>query len=93
MYNESIKFCKEIFLMNVDVWFFKQSKAVQILLLCIPVCGWVIDALVRWSIYLKKQTTKNLVMAIVVTVLFYWWVPTVFDAIWYGVNGTLFFQE
>ncbi len=79
--------------MNVDVWFFKQNKAVQIVLLCIPFVGWIVDALVRWSIFTKKDTTTNLVMAIVVTLIGGLWVVTIFDAIWYAINGTLFFQE
>lgn len=79
--------------MNVDTWFFNLSKPLQIVLLCIPFVGWIVDALVRWSIYIKKNTTTNLVMAIVITLIGESWIVTLFDGIWYAVQGSLFFQE
>lgn len=40
------------------VWFNKQSRLVQILLLLIPGVNWVVEILIRWSAFLH---TKSLV--------------------------------
>ena len=66
--------------MNFDTWFHNQSKLIQIILLILPFIGWIVDLLVRWSAFIKKQSLVNLVMALVITLLGEFWILTILDA-------------
>lgn len=56
------------------------SKLVKVILLLIPVVNWVVELVVRWDLYLNKQTTEHLIPALLVTIfgMFLGWV----DLIW-----------
>ena len=62
--------------MQFDKWFNKLNRLVQIILLLIPVVGWVIEILVRLSILLNKKDTLSIVMFIVF-LLFGWFIQFV----------------
>jgi len=65
----------------MDVWYHKQNKLVQVLLLFIPVVNWVVEILVRWSAFLKKGGAIRLIVCIIVTIpsgIIIGWL----DAIW-----------
>ncbi len=79
--------------MNFDTWFHKQSKIIQIVLLILPLIGWIVDLLVRWSAFLRKNTTVNLVMALVITLLGEFWILTILDAVMIALNNKLFLEE
>ncbi len=79
--------------MNFDTWFHKQDKIIQIVLLIIPLVGWIVDLLVRWSAFIKKNTTINLVMALLITFLGEFWILTILDGIWIALNNKLFLEE
>lgn len=79
--------------MNFDTWFHKQSKVIQIVLLILPLIGWIVDLLVRWSAFLKKNTTVNLVMALLITLFGEFWILTILDAIFIALNDKLFLEE
>lgn len=79
--------------MNFDTWFHKQDKVIQIVLLIIPLVGWIVDLLVRWSAFIKKNTGVNLVMALLITFLGEFWILTLLDAIWIALNNKLFLEE
>lgn len=49
------------------VWFNRQSRLLQILLLLIPGVNWVVEILVRWSAFLKTKSLVTLLVAILVT--------------------------
>ena len=60
-------------------WFNKQSRLVQIILLLIPVVGWIVEIFVRVTAVLEKPTLGNilgLIFGIIIPV-FGW-----FDLIW-----------
>ena len=50
------------------VWFNKQSRLVQLLLLLIPGVNWVTEIVVRWSTFLKKGGLIRLIICILVTI-------------------------
>jgi hypothetical protein len=52
----------------MEKWFNKQSQLVKILLLLIPGINWVVEVLIRWPQYLKKNSIVRLVLAIIATV-------------------------
>ncbi len=79
--------------MNFDTWFHGLNKIVQIILLIIPLIGWIIDLLVRWSAFIRKQSIVNLVMALVITIFGGFWILTILDAIWIFLNNKLFLEE
>ena len=79
--------------MNFDTWFHNQSKVVQIVLLILPLVGWIVDLLVRWSAFLKNQSVVNLVMALVITFFGEFWILTILDAIMIALNNKLFLEE
>lgn len=85
--------------MNFDTWFHNQSKLIQIILLILPFIGWIVDALVRWSAFLKNTDLKetnnviNLVMALVITFLGEFWILTILDAIMIAMNNKLFLEQ
>ncbi|MDE7161816.1 MAG: hypothetical protein K2N65_03545 [Anaeroplasmataceae bacterium] len=45
--------------MSFNKWFEKQSRLIQLLLLLIPVVGWIVEILVRLSALLTKTNLKN----------------------------------
>ena len=49
------------------VWFNKQNRLVQILLLLIPGVNWVVEILIRWSAFLHTKSLLTLLFAILVT--------------------------
>lgn len=51
-------------------WFKKQSLVVKIILLIIPIVNWIVEMVVRWSIFLKKGGAVNLVCALIATFFF-----------------------
>lgn len=76
----------------MDKWFHSQSKIVQIILLIIPVVGWVCELIVRWSAVIRNAKVLNIVIALVVT--FTGWLPFIHwvDAIWVALNNKLLFE-
>ena len=79
--------------MNFDTWFHKQSKVIQIVLLVLPLVGWIVDLLVRWSAFIKNQSVVNLVMALVITLFGEFWILTILDAVMIVLNDKLFLEE
>ena len=79
--------------MNFDTWFHKQSKIIQIILLIVPLVGWILDLLVRWSAFIKKTSVVNLVMALVITLFGEFWILTILDAVWIALNNKLFLED
>lgn len=79
--------------MNFDTWFHKQSKVIQIVLLILPLVGWIVDLLVRWSAFIKNQSVVNLVMALVITLFGEFWILTILDAVMIVLNDKLFLEE
>ncbi len=47
--------------MKVDNWFSDLDKLSQIILLIIPVVGWLVEILVRLSALIRKQSSVNIV--------------------------------
>lgn len=76
----------------MDAWFHKQNKLIQIILLIIPVVGWIVELLVRWSAVFKKGGILSIVIALVVT--FTGWLPFIhwIDAVWVALNNKLLFE-
>ena len=68
-----------------------MSKRVPLLIL--PLVGWIVDLLVRWSAFIKNQSVVNLVMALVITLFGEFWILTILDAVMIVLNDKLFLEE
>ena len=62
-------------------WFEKQSNIVKFILLILPLVGWIVELLVRWSIVIKEGGVVNIVIAIIYTVAGWAWILGLIDAI------------
>ena len=75
----------------MNVWFHKQNKLVQVLLLLIPVVNYIVEILVRWSAFFKKGGLIRLIVCIIVTIpsgIIIGWL----DAIWTLLFNKLLFE-
>ena len=52
----------------MEKWFNQQSLLVKLLLLLIPGVNYVVEVLLRWGQWSKKQSVIRLVLAIIATV-------------------------
>ena len=79
--------------LNFDKEFNKQSLLIKILLLIIPVVGWVTEILVRLSVAMRKQDLLHIV-ALIVFVLGGWCVILqILDLIYLLTKGHLFLAD
>jgi hypothetical protein len=79
--------------MEFDVWFSKQNRVLQIVLLVIPVVGWVMEVLIRLSVMLKTSHMIH-VGALLVFVLFGWlYAPVILDLISLLLRKKLIFED
>ena len=77
--------------MNFDEWFDYQSKLVRVVLLFIPVVGWVVEILVRISALIKKKCRMNVVGLVVFILLGWAWIPVIFDTLYLVIFDKLMF--
>ena len=77
--------------MHVDEWFDYQSKLVRVVLLFIPVVGWVVEILVRISALIKKKCSMNIVGLVVFILLGWAWIPTILDTLFLVIFDRLMF--
>ena len=73
--------------------FFKLPRLVQIILLIIPIVGWIVELIIRWSAVLEKFTLLNLVAALIYTFLGWGIVLQIIDIIWIVLFKHLFLTK
>ncbi|MCQ2801641.1 MAG: hypothetical protein MJ222_03215 [Bacilli bacterium] len=59
------------------------SKIVRIVLLAIPFCNWVVELILRWSLFIEKKDAGSLIVALVATFGFgvvLGWIDAIFTA-------------
>ena len=76
--------------MNFDQWFDKQSLVVKIILIILPLVGWVMEILIRISAYTRNKNNTDLVLLIVFLLLGWTWIPLIIDVIYLATKGHLF---
>ena len=77
--------------MTFDKWFEEQSLLIKVILLILPIVGWVVEILVRLSAFLRKNSTVNLVGLIIGIIGN--WIWSIIDLIVLLVTGRLFLIE
>ena len=64
--------------------FMEFSKVVRIVLLAIPFCNWVVELILRWSLFIEKKDLGSLLVALFATLGFgviLGWIDAIFTAI------------
>ncbi len=79
--------------MTFDKWFNKQSRLVQVILLVIPLVGWIVELLVRLSIALRTKSVLHIVVFVLFLVIGWGWVLNLADLIYLIVKGHLFLAK
>ena len=78
--------------------FFQLPRLAQIILLILPVVGWIVELVIRWSAVLEKFTLLNLVLLNLVAALIYTFlgwgiVLQIVDIIWIILFKHLFLTK
>ncbi len=79
--------------MQFDKWFNKQSKVAKLILLIIPIVGWIIEILVRLSVMLRTKKVEHIIMFAIFAFLGELWLPCVVDFICVLLNDRLFLTD
>ncbi|MCQ2399279.1 MAG: hypothetical protein MJ072_02100 [Clostridia bacterium] len=75
--------------MNFDKWFNSQSTLLKVILLLIPVVGWVMEVLVRLSVMLRTKSTLHIVVFVLFLLVGWGWILNLVDLIYLIVTGHL----
>ena len=73
--------------------FFQLPRLAQIILLILPIVGWIVELVIRWSAVLEKFTLLNLIAALVYTFVGWTIVLEIVDIIWIILFKHLFLTK
>ncbi len=79
--------------MNFDRWFNKQSTLLKVILLILPLVGWVMEILVRLSVMLRTKSIVHIVVFVVFVVVGWGWILGLIDLIYMIFTGHLILAE
>ncbi len=79
--------------MAFDKWFNEQALWLKIVLLVLPIVGWVTELLIRLSVMLRTKSVLHIVVFIVFVIVGWGWILGVIDLIYMIVTGHLIFAE
>lgn len=79
--------------MQFDKWFNKQSVLLKVILLILPVVGWVVECLIRLSVMLRTKSIVHIVVFILFLVVGWGWVLNVIDLIYMVLTGHLILAD
>ena len=75
--------------MNFDKWFNSQDRIVQVILLIIPIVGWIVELLVRLSIMCRTMSAVHVVVFILFLAVGWGWFLCLIDLIYLALKGHL----
>ena len=67
--------------MKFDMWFQEHTLLVRIILIIIPIIGWIVELLVRVSALIRCRSGRNIAGLIIFAVFGGFWVLCVLDVI------------
>ncbi len=73
--------------------FFSLPRIVQIILLIIPIVGWIVELVIRWSAVIERFTLLNLIAALIYTFLGWGIILQIVDIIWILLFKHLFLTK
>ena len=75
-------------------WFNKQNNIVRGILLLIPLLGWILEMVIRWTYYANnKDNSTNLLFAILYTIPPTGYVLAIVDAVFLFIGKNMLFME
>ncbi|MGN0817647.1 MAG: hypothetical protein ACI4L9_01640 [Candidatus Coproplasma sp.] len=77
--------------MSFDKWFNKQDRLVQVILMVLPVVGWIVECLVRASILLRTKSALHLIVFLLFLFVGWSWIIVVIDLVYLILKGRLLF--
>ena len=79
--------------MEFDRWFNQQSVLIKVLLLIIPVVGWVVEFLVRLSVFLRTKKVEHAVILVLFAFVGLGLFLNLIDLIYMCLSGHLILAE
>lgn len=79
--------------MSFDKWFYSQSKLLQVILLIIPIVGWIVELLVRLSVALRTKSVLHIVVFVLFVVVGWGWILNLIDLVVLLVTGRLLLAD
>ncbi len=79
--------------MNFDKWFNEQSTLLKVILLLLPVVGWICECLVRLSVMLRTKSVVHIVVFLLFLFVGWGWFLGVIDLIYLLLKGHLILAE
>ncbi len=75
--------------MEFDKWFNKQSTLMKVILLLIPVVGWIAEVLIRLSVMLRTKSLIHIVVFLFFVFVGWSWIFCVIDLVYLILKGHL----
>ena len=75
--------------MTFDKWFNSQSRLIQVILLLIPIVGWIVECLVRLSVMLRTQSILHIIGFLLFLLVGWGWFLCIIDLVYLLVTGHL----
>ena len=75
--------------MSFDKWFDSQDRLLKVILLILPLIGWIVELLVRLSVMLRKKDVVSIVVFVLFLVVGWSWIICVIDLIYLVLKGHL----
>ena len=79
--------------MTFDKWFNSQSRLLKVLLLILPVVGWIVACLIRLSVMLRTKSLVHIVIFLLFLLVGWTWLLCVVDLIYLIITGHLLFAK
>lgn len=79
--------------MSFDKWFNSQSTLLKVILLILPVVGWIVECLVRLSVALRTKSVLHIVIFVVFLLVGWGWILGVIDLIYLILKGHLILAD
>lgn len=77
--------------MSFDKWFNSQSTLLKVILLILPLVGWIVELLVRLSVALRQKDVLSIVVFVLFLFVGWSWILCVIDLVYLIVTGHLLF--
>ncbi len=79
--------------MAFDKWFNKQGTLIKVILLILPIVGWIVECLVRLSVMLRTKSVLHIVVFLFFLLIGWGWFLGVIDLIYMIVTGHLLLAD
>ena len=79
--------------MTFDKWFNSQSTLVKVILIVLPLVGWIVELLVRLSVMLKTQKPEHIIVFLLFVFIGWGLILEIIDIIYMCMTGHLILAE